>query len=148
MKTNNLTLERWRSGGKYLLVIIWIAVFQSQIFLYTSFAEIIIYTLLDLIMVFIFLKFIQMKQSRHKVFWSVLIVSFILGLVPYETRFGSIALFLFESAKDETVTYYIDPYMNFRNFSINFIIPLIHFILMFVIIKIGGVQRRKQGGSG
>ncbi len=134
MKKNSLTLE-WRGTLRHALVVLWIIVFLSQIILYTSVAEIIIYILLDLVLVFIFLRFAQLNRSPYRLVGTILIISFILGLVPYKIRLGDLTLFFFQSAKDETVTYYVDPYMNLGALVFDLVFPFAHFVLMYAITK-------------
>ena len=131
---NSVNLE-WRIGIRYALIVIWVLVFLSQIMLYTSIAEIISYIVLDIIFVFVFLKFIGLIQSPPRVLGIIFVVSFILGLVPYKIRLADLALFFFHSAKDETVTYYVDPYLNFSSVVFYLIFPIAHFVLMYAITK-------------
>lgn len=141
---NSLNLE-WRSKFRYGLIVIWVLVFLSQIILYTSIAEVISYILLDFILIFVFLKFVVWIQSRPKVLGIIAVMSFILGLVPYKIRLADLTLIFFHSAKNELVTYYPDPYLNFSSLLVYLIFPIAHFMLMYAITRTYG---KKPGQSG
>ena len=115
------------------LVILWSVVLFAQIVMYTSLAEIVSYGLLDMVVVVAFLRYVHLIRSSYSLFAIIFVTSFVLGLVPYKIRMHDFALFFFESAKDEGVTYYIDPYMNLRAMVWDLVFPAAHFIAMYAI---------------
>ena len=115
--------------------------FSLQIYFYTSLLEIFLYGALFVLLASCFLKYFHLIRSPYVLPFIVLVASIVLGLVPYKIRIHDWALFFLESAKDETVTYYVDPYMNFVAIVWDAIFPVAHLVLMSAI---AGTYWRKR----
>lgn len=135
MSRGSSFLPIWRSLATPALVFVWLVVLFSQIYLYTTMTEIVAYAALDLLLVVVFLKWVQFIKSQYALFGVILVIALVLGLVPYKVRLHDWALFFFQSAKDPSVTYYKDPYLNMQDFAWGVVYPILQVILMYAIAK-------------
>lgn len=116
-----------------LLVVTWLAVFASQLVLYTSIAEIVGYALLGIVIAVAYLRWVSRPHAPFVLFGAILVAALLLGLVPYKIRLNDWALFFFESAKAPGVTYSVDPYLNLRAIVWDALFPAAHLALMYAI---------------
>lgn len=118
-----------------LLLALWLFVYAAQLVLYTSITEIVLYSALGIVIALGFLRWAPAIRSLYVLLSVIVVASIILGLVPYKIRLHDWALFFFQSAKDEAVTYYVDPFLNVPGIVWDAIFPIAHFAVMCAVAK-------------